>query len=347
MVILPETERGRYMKDDASAIIVSVIIPVYNEEKHIEGVIKSLINQTYPCENMEWIFVDGYSSDKTQEIIESYQNEYPIRLIINKIRKTPSSLNLGIRTSRGKYIIRMDAHALFPTDYISNCINVLEFTGADNVGGYIETKAEGVVGRTIAYVLSTQFGVGGSLFRLGNKEGYVDTVPFGAFRREIFDKIGLFNEDLPRSEDNDINARITESGGKVYLSKCIHSIYYCRDSVMGILKQGILNGNALFKTLWINPSAMSIRHYIPFLFLLSLIILPLGSESFIWLKWIFVIELICYVTLDVVYSFKADAIELRITAIWLYPLFHMSYGIGSLLGLFGIDLTKVNNEINK
>ena len=200
-------------------IIVSVIIPMLNEEKYIENCINSLINQTFPKFQMEWLLIDGDSNDNTVAICRKYEKDNPIRILRNPDKKTTYALNLGIKESIGKYIVRMDAHALYDNNYIEKCVYYLENTDADNVGGIAITEAKGFVGTAIAKMLSSTFGVGGSAFRVSNESGYVDTVPFGAFRREVFERIGLFNNDLPRSEDNDINARIRESGGKIWLKR--------------------------------------------------------------------------------------------------------------------------------
>ena len=319
---------------------VSIIIPVYNEERYIRNCIESLISQDYGIKDTEWIFIDGGSVDKTKEIVGSYVEDYPIAILINKRKITPVSLNMGIQASRGKYIVRMDAHAAYPPDYVSKCIKILEQTGADNVGGIIETVGNGFIGGAIAKMLSSRFGVGDSSFRTGGTNGYVDTVPFGAFRRDVFETIGCFNEDLLRSEDNDINARIIASGGKVYLSPEIHSTYYCRDSVKGILKQGVQNGNALFQTLKVNPKAMRIRHYIPFLFLLSLVCLPIIANWVVPIRYLFIAECTCYSALDVWFSFVKPKAKYGFITLWLFPLFHISYGFGSVLGLLGINYAR-------
>lgn len=224
-------------------IVVSIIVPLLNEEKFIGHFLDSLIRQTYPREKMEWILVDGDSDDKTREIIEKYKadNKLPIKLLNNKERKTPFALNIGIKNARGKYIIRLDAHAEFFSDYIEKCIYYLDNTDADNVGGVAETSASTFIGKAISQMLSTKFGVGGSDFRIGDGNKYVDTVPFGAFRKEVFDKVGLFNTELLRSEDNDMNARIRNSGGKIWLADDIRFKYYCRDTIRGILKMGLQN----------------------------------------------------------------------------------------------------------
>lgn len=319
-------------------VVVSIIIPLYNEEKYIDACIQSLIKQTYPSENMEWILVDGNSSDKTVEIIKKYLDKYPITLLHNEKRKTPYALNMGVKIAKGKYIVRLDAHASFPPEYIEKCVYYLDNTDADNVGGIAETEANGFIGESIAQMLSTKFGVGGSDFRVGNGNKYVDTVPFGAFRREVFDRVGLFNTELLRSEDNDMNSRIRESGGKIWLAEDIRFKYYCRDTVKGILKMGMQNGNALFRTLKVNPKAMSIRHFIPFIFLMSLIFMPLISAFVPMLWWAFAAEMGLYTLLNVGFSFINKKPLCGIVTIWLYPLFHITYGLGSTLGLFGVEL---------
>ena len=317
-------------------ISVSVILPLYNEEKYIKNCIDSLISQTYPKDKMEWILVDGNSTDRTVEIINDYikTGDYPIVLLHNQKKKTPYALNMAIGEAKGKYIIRLDAHSYFYPDYIEKCVHYLDTTDADNVGGLAETEASGFVGQAIA----TKLGVGGSDFRIGEGNRFVDTVPFGAFRKEVFTRVGLFNPKLLRSEDNDMNSRIRQSGGKIWLAEDIRFKYYCRDTIKGILKMGIQNGNALFFTLRENPKAMSIRHFIPFLFLLSLILLPVISLIIPFFWNVLALELALYTLLTMFYSFCNKTPAYGLITIWLYPTFHIVYGFGSLLSLFNIAL---------
>ena len=321
-----------------SEITVSVIVPLYNEERYIRAFLDSLLTQTYPKEDMEWLLVDGDSSDRTVEIIKEYEGRGPLRLLRNPKRKTPYALNLAIEQARGEYIVRLDAHAAFPPDYIEKCVHYLNVTDADNVGGVAETKSKGFIGNAISHMLSTRFGVGGSDFRVGDGDKYVDTVPFGAFRKSVFERVGLFNPALLRSEDNEMNARIRAAGGKIWLANDIRFQYYCRDTVKGILKMALQNGNALFRTLRVNRRAMGLRHFIPFFFLLSLLILPPLAAFFPLLGWALAAEGSLYLLLDIYFSFFHKRPRLGLVALWLYPLFHVSYGLGSLLGLFGIEL---------
>ncbi len=321
-------------------VVVSVILPLYNEEKYIAECLNSLVQQTYPRERMEWILVDGNSTDKTVEIVNEYisRAELPIKLLHNERRKTPYALNMAIEAAAGKYIIRFDAHSYFYPDYIEKCVHYLDTTDADNVGGLAETEATGFVGEAIAQMISTKFGVGGSDFRVGEGNRFVDTVPFGAFRREVFQRVGLFNPKLIRSEDNDMNARIRQSGGKIWLAEDIRFKYYCRDTVKGILKMGLQNGNALFFTLRENPKAMSIRHFIPFFFLVSLLVLPPLAVVLPIAGYAFAAEITLYTLLNLYFSLFGKSPKYAIVNLWLYPLFHIVYGLGSLLGLFGIIL---------
>lgn len=319
-------------------IIVSVIIPTYNEEKFIDKCLLSLFNQTYPNDYMEWIFIDGGSTDSTLKKISLYAGRANIQIYNNEKKVVTYALNIGIRHSSGQYLIRIDAHAEYDRDYIEKCVFYLENIKADNVGGVIRTKGTGFVGETIAEILSSKFGVGNSPFRTNALSGYVDTVPFGAYKKEIFKKIGMFNPELPRSEDNDFNSRIRENGGKIYMATDIKATYYCRNTISELIIQALKNGNALFLTLRKNPKAMCLRHFIPFTFVLSLIIIPVFTmlaKPFIYL---FIFEIALYLVIDLYFSLFIGQVKHSILKIFMYPLFHICYGIGSLLGLFGIKL---------
>ncbi len=333
-------------------IIVSVVMPVYNEEKYIEKCINSLLLQDYPKENMEWIFVDGCSEDRTVELLKKYQSVHPrlIKILNNPNKIVPYAMNIGIAASFGKYIVRLDAHADYATNYISKCVYYLENTDAENVGGVAETKSKGVMGNAIAKMLSSKFGVGNSQFRINGESGYVDTVPFGAFKREVFSKYGGYDERLVRNQDNEMNFRIRKNGGKIYLSNDIHLSYYCRDSIRGISKMAIKNGMWNIITMKLCPGAMGLRHFIPFLFVCSVLLLGiLGLIHPIF--WMMLgAELLLYFSLDIFFSARqaSDIKEFFIMLI-LFLIFHISYGIGSMIGiskLFSKEF-KSGNHINK
>ena len=317
---------------------VSVIIPVCNEEAHLKECLDSLLDQTYPRERMEWIVVDAGSTDATPVILEEFRSKGPFVMLSNPGKATPSSLNMAIRKARGRYIVRMDAHAVYQRDYISKCIGYLEEKDADNAGGMFVVHGEGMIGRAFADLLSSPFGSGGAGFRSAKSSGYVDTVPFGTWRRELFDRVGLFDEELIRSEDNDLNQRILDEGGRIYLAEDLKIDYYCRNTLSSVLKNGLLNGNALFFTAKKNPAAMKLRHYIPFLFTASLAGLGGGAVILSVCKRLLAAELGAYFSLDLYFSLKK--LRTAPVTLWLYPLFHLTYGIGSALGLAGIRVYK-------
>lgn len=326
-----------------STIEVSVVMPIYNESKYIRNCIDSLLLQDFDFKKMEWIFVDGNSTDDTREIVNEYVEKYPelIRLLSNPNKTVPYAMNIGIREAVGKYIVRLDAHADYAKDYITKCVYYLEKLGADNVGGILETKGRGFVGGTIAKMLSSKFGVGNSNFRTSTESGYVDTVPFGAFRKEVFEKWGYYDERLTRNQDNEMNFRIRKNNGKIYLANDINLSYYCRDTVKGIADMAFKNGKWNIITMYLCPGSMGIRHFVPLCFVLSIVLLPLLSLIFKGFGYLFLAEMCLYFLLDVYYSLKLSKNWKEIALLFiLFPIFHVYYGCGSLVGLFHINKFK-------
>lgn len=330
--------------------LVSVVVPVRNEERYLKECLGSVLAQDYPRDCLEVFFVDGRSTDRTRTILREYQAQYPglFFLLDNPDRTAPYAMNIGIRASRGKYLVRLDAHAEYAPDYISQCVHYLETTDADNVGGAVATKSRGFVGGAIAQMLSSSFGVGNSRFRTDGKDGYVDTVPFGAFRREVFERYGLYDERLTRNQDNEMNYRIRRGGGKILMSHDIKLAYYCRDTLGGILKMGFENGKWNLITLFLCPGAMSLRHFIPFLFVLSLIALPLLGLLTPWFWRLLAAEGALYLLLDLLFSAKLSA-KSRASyfplLLLLFVLFHISYGLGSFAGI-AVALTWIGKRRN-
>ena len=318
---------------------ISVIIPVYNEERYIDECIKSLLKQDYPKDKMKWIFVDGMSNDRTTEILGEYKTQYPhlITVLPNKNKTVPYAMNIGIEKAKGEYIIRLDAHAEYSHDYISKCVECLIRTGADNVGGIAITKGRGFTGKCIAKMLSSRFGVGNSQFRTNGESGYVDTVPFGAFKRDVFEKWGNYDVRLTRNQDNEMNYRIRKNGGKIYLSNDIQFTYYCRDTVAGIGDMAMKNGKWNVITNKLCPGSMGIRHFVPLAFVLSIIILLILGFVHPAFMYLLYAELLLYFTLDVFFSIKsASCVSEFFLLFILFPVFHVMYGIGSLKGLLSL-----------
>jgi glycosyltransferase involved in cell wall biosynthesis len=315
---------------------VSLVIPVRNEENHIQTCIESILNQDFPIDKLEVIFIDGNSSDDTKKIINNYVEKYPDLIILfdNPQKTVPFAMNIGIENSIGDYIIRLDAHSEYPNNYISDCIRTIENIEADNVGGLALTKGKGFIGNAFAKVLSSKFGVGNSGFRTNAKSGYVDTVPFGAFKKETFEKYGYYDERLTRNQDYELNYRIRKMGGRIYLNSDISLTYFCRSTLSGILKQSYENGKWNIITSKLCPGTMSLRHFIPLMFTLSLIGLPILGFIHSLFNLILLFELILYFGITSIVSLKvAENLKETAMLVLLFPLFHISYGLGSLVGL--------------
>lgn len=311
---------------------ISIVMPIFNEAKYIQKCLDSLLDQDYPREKMEWLFVDGGSVDGTLDVLQTYSQNFPglISVLHNPKRTVPYAMNIGIAAAKGAYIIRLDAHAEYANNYFSKCVELLERTGADNVGGVMETKAITPMGHIIAEILSSKFGVGNSQFRTNGNDGYVDTVPFGAFRREVFESLGGYNEQLTRNQDNEMNYRIRKNGGKVFMSREIKLAYYSRESIKGLTEMAFQNGKWNVITSKLCPGTMGIRHFIPLVFLLSHFFLPTISAFLPFVWWLYALECLLYLALDIIASLGKHFL----VKIWLFPLFHLSYGFGSLIGLF-------------
>ena len=201
-------------------IQVSVIVPCYNEQKTIRLLLESLASQTYPVSLIEVIIADGMSTDSTREIINEFSRTNPdleIYIVNNQNQTIPSGLNKAIKSAKGRFIIRLDAHSMPDKDYVKYCVRALENNLGQNVGGVwiIKPGADGVIARAIAVAGSHPLAVGDAKYRYAGEPGYVDTVPFGSFNKDLIDLIGLFDETLLTNEDYEFNTRIIQAGGKI------------------------------------------------------------------------------------------------------------------------------------
>ena len=313
--------------------MVSVILPIRNEEKYIARCLDSIVEHDYSKEGIEVLVVDGMSDDKTRAIIERYAMSYAfIRLLDNPRKITPCALNIGIKNAHGGIIIRADAHSEYARDYIQKCCEFLNRGEADNVGGVVEHKGDGFIGQAIAYAQSCRFGLGGAKFRTAKKAQYVDTIFPGSWRKSIFDIYGLFDERLARNQDIEHNARIRKNGGKIFLTPEIKSYYYCRSSLKGLWVQNFRNGFWNIKTIRICPGSLSVRHFIPLVFVTSL--LTSWMIPHLWLAII-----ISYLLCNLFFSLKiavANGFKYFYIMPTVFATIHLSYGFGSLAGVIGL-----------
>jgi len=326
----------------SQAPLVSVILPCRNESGYIEDCLKSILQQEVPDGDFEIIVADGVSNDGTREFLERFSAENPkVRLLNNPSRIVSTGLNAALREARGEVIVRMDAHTVYAPDYIKQCLAILRETGADNVGGPMCTTAITYKERAIRAVFHSPFAVGGARSHNPDYEGYVDTVIYGCWRKSVFDRVGNFDEDLVRNQDDEHNLRISRNGGKIYQSPRIRSWYHVRDSFRAVFRQYMQYG--YWKVLVIRNHRLpaSIRHIIPAAFVGTLGLLLIAG--LFWRP-----ALVAAIGLGAIYllSILLASLLTAVRAEWkLFPAlplafccFHLGYGYGFLRGLIDFVL---------
>jgi len=333
---------------------ISIIIPILNEENYIESCLTSVLESDYGREKMEIFIVDGGSSDGTLKIVQNFQKQYDgIELLHNPQKIVPISMNLAIQKAKGAYIIRLDAHASYPKNYFSKLIEWHQKLDADNVGCAIETEVKNLTKKSasIKEVLSHKFGVGNSDFRTGiNEVKEVDTVPFGCYKKEVFEKYGLYDERLIRNQDIELNKRIINGGGKIYLIPDVKCTYYARENFTDLAKNNFANGKWNILTAYYTKTlnSLSLRHFIPLLFVLSLL-LPLFLSLFVpKFAYVALLSLGSYLALVIIISFKLrDNRNSFFYLIMSFFILHFSYGMGSLMGIFSLLKKFIVNKFIK
>lgn len=334
-----------------NASFLTIVCPVYNEQKYIEQCIESILVQDFPRENLEVLFVDGMSSDETRQIISSYIDKYSfIRMLDNPERIVSYAMNIGIMEAKGDVIMRLDAHAIYPSNYFSTLVDALYKLNADNVGAICRTlpARETPKCKAIAIAMSSAFGVGNSYFRIGTEKVMeVDTVPFGCYRKNVFEEIGMYDVELVRNQDDELNARLIKHGGKIYLLPNLVIDYYARDTFCKTWKMFYQYG--LYKPL-VNRklgSPATFRQFVPLLFVVGVIVG--GGMSFvnIWLLYAYCFVLLLYVMLGVFIGVRANKKVHDWRLVFILPvafgIIHFAYGIGHLCGIYKVVFRKSFN----
>lgn len=315
---------------------VSIVIPCRNERDHIGSALESILHQQCPRGGFEVIVIDAMSDDGTREIISRLTHEDSrIRMIDNPIGIVSAGLNAGIKIARGAIVIRMDAHASYAPDYITECIQILHATGADNVGGPCVAQGRGRVGKVIAAAFQSRLGCGSARGHDPNYSGPVDTIYLGCWHRKIFDRIGLFDEDLVRNQDDEWNFRLVRSGGMLWQSVKIKSCYYPRENLRDLFMQYLQYGYWKALILQKHYAPASMRHLIPALFVLALLLLPAVSLLWPLALWGWKILLALYVFMTVSVSILTAASKgwcLLPLLPCVFMIFHIAYGWGFLRG---------------
>ncbi len=331
--------------------LVSIIVPCYNEQETICFLLDAICQQTVDLHDLEVVIADGRSTDHTRERIQAFSESHPdlsVRVVENLKRNIPSGVNCALAASKGEYIIRLDGHSIPSPDYVRLCLRDLQAGLGENVGGVWEIKprGKGLVQRAIAAAASHRLGVGDARYRYTNQPGYVDTVPFGAFRRKVFEQVGYFDENLLTNEDYEMNVRLRLNGGRIWLNPAIRSTYFARPDLMSLARQYWRYGFWKLRMLKRYPQTIRWRQALPPLFvfgLLALLLLGLAWHAArAWLLGLLAAALILYFLLLMVGSIPSARRERDARLLVVLPLvmatMHISWGTAFWWSLLSLPL---------
>jgi glycosyltransferase involved in cell wall biosynthesis len=313
---------------------ISIILPIRNEYQNIRDTIDNILSQNYDLSKIEIIVIDGKSTDSTKNILMSYGDK--IKVLDNPQKYMPAGFNIGLSESNGSIIIMMGGHCILDKDYVKNCVNKLLNNEYACVGGIIQNKSTNIKQEAISLALSSYFGVGGVDFRMKNTTGkLVDTIAFGAYKRNVFNKIGSLDEELVKNQDDEFNYRLIQSGLQIWMDPIIKSLYKPRGSLIKLFKQYFSYGFYKLRLIQKRKGIPSWRHLIPCLFfslLLCCLILSFTTQSFIP----FIIGIAPYIFINIIFSIWVG--RKNINTIYLLPfiffILHFSYGFGFTIGFF-------------
>ena len=320
-------------------------MPVRNEAGFIERAVRSVLDSDFPPEKMEVLVVDGMSDDGTREIIRRLSKlDSRVKMLDNPRRIVPTAMNIGLKAARGDFFTRIDGHAEIPTDFITKSIRCLRgHPDAWVAGGSIKTIADSYTGRAIAAAMQSPIGVGNARFRLGDYEGWVDTLAFGTHHKWIVERIGDFDEELVRNQDDEFNLRVNLAGGKIWMSKDIQSTYYSRGSLSKLWRQYFQSGFWRIRTLQKHKRPAGFRQLVPLLFVSSLLMLGLAGLAWKPFWIVLAVESALYLL-----ALAIGALDVGRKSGWRYApivpaifaILHFAYGFGSLWGIVWFSVLK-------
>lgn len=322
---------------------ISAVVPCRNEVASIQECVESILRQEVPAGDFEVIVVDGMSDDGTRAVLDRLAAANPrLRVIDNPQRTTPHAMNRGIEAARGDYIAVMGAHNHYAPDYLRRCQELSAETGADNVGGVVVAEARTYMQRAIAASHHSWFSVGGSRWHSRDYAGPADTVWGGFYRREVFERVGMFDRELVRNQDDELNLRLTSAGGTIWQSPRIRSWYSPRSSLRQLFRQYRQYGYWKVRVIRKHGRAASWRHLVPAAFVgleggalaLTLVGAVAAGRQSRWASWpalFLVLTGGAYAVADVVASGDAAAREgadLIPALLLVFPCYHLGYGLG-------------------
>jgi len=322
--------------------MISVMIPCRNERKYIGVCLDSVVANTYPKDKLEVLVVDGMSEDGTRDILRTYSERYPfIKMLDNPKKLIPHALNIGIAHAKGNIVVRLDAHARYDVPYLAKCVEHLENSSADNVGGVRKTEPQEdtFIGKAIAYSVSSPFTAGNAFFRVGTSRArWVDTVFGGCYRKEVFTRVGVLNEALERAEDREFNQRLRDSGGKILLAPDIQCTYYARSGLLEFIRWTMVGSSWLFFASKVaRRKIFAFRNFVPLAFLGSLVV-SFAAAWFVPLFWwvfkgIISVYGLASIGCAVPLARKERDLRYLLAAPLVFALIHIMYAVGSVYGI--------------
>jgi hypothetical protein len=309
-------------------------MPVLNEEKYLETAVKSIFEQkNLKTRDIQVILALGPSTDNTNTIAEGLKSQFPVKTVLNPTGKTPAGLNLAINESDHEVIVRVDAHSVLSADYTSLAIEILNETGAANVGGLMKAEGTSPFQKAVAWAYRSRVGLGGGSFHVGGQAGPSDSVYLGVFRADSLKTLGGFNEKMLRGQDWELNLRIRQSGQVVWFDPRLEVTYYPRSRLSKLGKQFFDTGAWRAQLTVSYLKSANLRYFAP-----PLLVLAIGLgiiSSVLGLGWIGLIPTLIYIALVFLSSITAKGLGLlsRLALLIVLPTMHLSWGSGFLSGL--------------
>ena len=339
-------------RKEEKGFVISFCVIAYNEDRNIERLLDNLLQQTYPHDRIEVVFVDSGSSDRTKEIMETFRKEHEgefagIQVLDNPGKVLPCGWNVALAHYKGEAIVRVDAHAEIAENFIER--NVFHLQAGDAVcGGYRPNIVDEDTPwkRTLLAAESSMFGSSVADFRRNGEDRKVKSVFHGAYKREVFEKVGGFNEKLVRTEDNDMNYRIREAGFDIWFHPDILSYQHTRESLGKMLRQKYLNGYWIGRTLGVTPGCVSLYYLVPLAFLAAVIITavlaacgyPLPAK----VLWIMYGAFALFSTVTAFINDEHRSVYFIFLPV-LFFLLHISYGLGTFFGIMRMFMIKLGH----
>ena len=313
---------------------IDIVIPCWQEEQYIEKCVLSCLQQDYKG---QWnvIVADGGSTDSTRLLLSNLKKTSDqLQLVFHDLKSTPISLNQGIKNGNGEWVMILGAHSELPNNYLSKCItNILDNPSIDCIGGWIQNHYHDTTAQIIGWAMSSSFGVGNAHFRTGQQKGFVDTVAFGMYRRSCFDKVGLFNEELARNQDDEFNYRFTKAGFKIFLDPSIQCSYFVRSSWRKVSSQYYQYGLWKVYVNMLHGQITTIRQMVPALFVSYLVIASVLMLAVPEWKWLWLSGGLAYLLGGLVAASQKN-LRNALSILFAFFVLHLSYGWGYWQGIF-------------